>query len=77
MRRFGWRRWLLVTRIAPVKYATEAFTWSSTFIVTGLGVGMATGGAIAEGYHVKAPFVVAGGVIALMSLLSLLMRPKA
>ena len=27
---------LLVTRLAPAKYATEAFTWSSTFIVTGL-----------------------------------------
>ena len=66
---------LLVTRIAPMKYATEAFTWSSTFIVTGLGVGRATGGAIAEVYHVKAPFILAGGVIALMSALSLMMKP--
>lgn len=66
---------LLVTQIAPVKYATEAFTWSSTFIVTGIGVGMATGGAIAENFHVKAPFLLAGGAIALMSLLSLMMKP--
>lgn len=65
---------LLVAQIAPMKYATEAFTWSSTFIVTGIGAGMATGGAIAEGYHVKAPFLLAGGVIALMSLLSLMMK---
>ena len=64
---------LLVTQIAPMKYATEAFTWSSTFIVTGVGAGMATGGAIAEIYHIKAPFVVAGSVIALMSLLSLML----
>ena len=66
---------LLVTKIAPAKYATEAFTWSSTFIVTGLGVGMAIGGAIAETYHVKAPFLLAGGVIALMSALSLMLKP--
>ncbi|MEP7156012.1 MAG: MFS transporter [Betaproteobacteria bacterium] len=66
---------LLVSRLAPAKYATEAFTWSSTFIVTGLGVGMAAGGAISENYHVKAPFVLAGAIIALMAALSLLMRP--
>ncbi len=68
---------LLVTQIAPMKYATEAFTWSSTFIVTGIGVGMATGGAIAENFHVKAPFLLAGGVIALMSILSLMMKRGA
>lgn len=66
---------LLITQIAPMKYATEAFTWSSTFIVTGIGVGMATGGAIAESYYIKAPFLLAGGAIALMSLLSLMMKP--
>lgn len=66
---------LLVSRIAPAKYATEAFTWSSTFIVTGLGIGMAAGGAIAESYHIKAPFVLAGVIIALMSVLSLMMKP--
>ncbi len=66
---------LLVSRIAPAKYATEAFTWSSTFIVTGLGIGMAAGGAIAESYHIRAPFVLAGAIIALMSVLSLMMKP--
>ena len=28
---------MLVSRLAPAHYATEAFTWSSTFIVRGLG----------------------------------------
>ena len=65
---------LLVTRIVPAKYATEAFTWSSTFIITGLGIGMATGGAIAESYHVKAPFLLAGGVTVLIAGLSLMMK---
>ena len=66
---------LLVTRIAPPRYATEAFTWSSTFIVTGLGIGMAVGGTIAETLHPKAPFLLAGAIITLMSLLSLMMKP--
>lgn len=66
---------LLITRIAPAKYATEAFTWSSTFIVTGIGIGTAVGGAIAESYQPKAPFMLAGAVTALMSILALLMKP--
>ncbi|MBL8523468.1 MAG: MFS transporter [Betaproteobacteria bacterium] len=64
---------LLVTRIAPARYATEAFTWSSTFIVTGLGIGMAAGGTLSETVHPKSPFIVAGAVVTLMSLLSLMM----
>ena len=35
---------LLVIRYAPGRYATEAFTWMSTCIVTGVGTGMAVGG---------------------------------
>ncbi len=67
---------LLVTRIAPPKYATEAFTWSSTFIVSGLGLGMALGGVLTEQWHPKAPFVMAGALVAGMGALSLLMpRP--
>ena len=68
---------LLITQLAPTKYATEAFTWSSTFIITGIGIGMASGGAIAETYHVKAPFILAGGVISLMAGLSLMMKARA
>jgi len=39
---------LIVAKNAPPRYATEAFTWSSTAIVTGVGAGTAVGGAIAE-----------------------------
>ena len=39
---------LLVARVAPPRYATEAFTWSATAIVTGVGAGMAAGGALVE-----------------------------
>lgn len=55
---------LLVSRLAPARYATEAFTWASTFIVSGLGAGMALAGLLTEQVHVKAPFV-AGGVLML------------
>jgi predicted MFS family arabinose efflux permease len=57
---------VLVSRLAPPKYATEAFTWSSTFIVAGLGTGMAVGGALAESAGIPTMFVVAATLIMLM-----------
>lgn len=65
---------LLVARMSPPRYATEAFTWSSTFIVSGIGAGMALGGILAEGVNAKAPFISAGIVIAVMALLTLGLR---
>ena len=67
---------LLITRIAPNKYATEAFTWSSTFIVSGVGIGMAAGGAVAELVDVKAPFLLGCVVLAGMAIAALLLHPK-
>jgi predicted MFS family arabinose efflux permease len=67
---------LLVARMSPPKYATEAFTWSSTFIVSGIGAGMALGGTLAESVNVKAPFVCGGLVIAAMALLTLGIRAQ-
>jgi MFS family permease len=58
---------LLVSRLAPAIYATEAFTWSSTFIVCGLGAGMAAGGAIAENIGTRAPFLIGSTVALLMA----------
>ena len=57
---------VLVSRLAPPKYATEAFTWSSTFIVAGLGTGMAVGGALAENAGIPTMFLVAGALILCM-----------
>jgi hypothetical protein len=54
---------VLVSRLAPPKYATEAFTWSSTFIVSGLGIGMAAGGAIAETAGLPTMFLAAAVLI--------------
>jgi predicted MFS family arabinose efflux permease len=39
---------LLITSYAPSRYATEAFTWSATFIVSGVGAGNALGGVLLE-----------------------------
>ena len=62
---------VLVSRLAPSHYATEAFTWSSTFIVSGIGAGIATGGAIVETLGVRYAFATGAGIIAAMALLAL------
>ncbi len=64
---------VLVSRLAPAKYATEAFTWSSTFIVCGLGAGVALGGMLIELAGVKFAFAFAGAVMLAMALLALLL----
>jgi MFS family permease len=66
---------VLVSRLAPAKYATEAFTWSSTFIVSGLGAGMAVGGALVEGAGLPSAFALGGFVVAGMAVLVLFALP--
>lgn len=61
---------VLISRIAPAKYATEAFTWSSTFIVSGLGAGMALGGMLVETVGIRTAFAIAAAIAASMSLLA-------
>lgn len=64
---------MLVSRIAPAKYATEAFTWSSTFIVSGLGAGMAIGGALIESAGIRVTFAIGGTTVLAMALVTLLL----
>ena len=52
---------VLVSRLAPSHYATEAFTWSGTFILTGLGAGISLGGYIVE--HIGIPYVFLAGAV--------------
>ncbi|MDR0770951.1 MAG: MFS transporter [Burkholderiales bacterium] len=47
---------LLTSRYTPERYTAEAFTWSSTCIVSGLGAGMALGGALGEWFGLPAIF---------------------
>jgi len=65
----------LVSRLAPSHYAAEAFTWSSTFIVSGLGAGMAIGGLIVERAGVRVPFAIGAAIVAAMALLALALVP--
>jgi predicted MFS family arabinose efflux permease len=62
---------VLVSRLAPAKYATEAFTWSSTFIVSGLGCGMAVAGSLVENVGLRSNFAGGAALVAAMALLTL------
>ncbi len=62
---------VLVSRLAPAHYATEAFTWSSSCIVAGIGIGEAVGGYLLETRGVRFPFGVGAGLLACMALLAL------
>ncbi len=53
---------MLVARTAPPQYATEAFTWSTSCLLTGVGVGLAVGGLLLESATSAAVFVAAGAV---------------
>jgi len=66
---------VLVSRLAPAKYAAEAFTWSSTFIVSGLGGGIAVGGWLVENSGLRTAFATGGLLAASMALLILLRLP--
>lgn len=66
---------VLVSRLAPAKYATEAFTWSSTFIVSGLGAGMALGGTLIETAGISSAFAFAGALALAMSALAFASPP--
>jgi MFS family permease len=63
---------VLVSRFAPARYATEAFTWSSTFIVSGIGAGMALGGAMVETVGLRPTFAMGGAIMAAMAFFALL-----
>ncbi len=67
---------LLVSTRAPPRYATEAFTWSSTCIVGGVGLGAASGGRLAETFGAPALFVLASGSIAMAALVATSLRTR-
>ena len=54
---------MLVARIASAEHLTEAFTWSSTGLLAGVGIGMAAGGWLVEHWGSSAAFV-AGAIVA-------------
>lgn len=68
---------MLVSEFAPPRYATEAFTWSATAIVTGLGAGMAIAGVLVERHGANGAFAWAAASAALASCLALALRARA
>ena len=67
---------LLVSRHAPRDYITEAFTWSSTAIVTGIGAGMTAGGALVERFGAKSAFALAAASALVAAMLALGLRRR-
>lgn len=67
---------LLVAEIAPSKYATEAFTWSVTAIVTGIGAGMAAAGVLIERSGLGSAFAVGAAAAALASAIAVGLRRR-
>lgn len=65
---------LLVTQYAPARYATEAFTWMSTCVVSGVGAGMAVGGQLIEAAGPPAAFASAAVATVLAALVSLTLQ---
>jgi len=66
---------LLVSSNAPPRYATEAFTWSATCIVAGVGAGMALGGELVERYDAHAVFALSAVAALVAALVALALRP--
>jgi MFS family permease len=50
---------MLVARIAPAEHSTEAFTWSTSALLSGVGLGLAFGGALLEIFDSRAAFAAA------------------
>ncbi len=61
---------MLVAKTAPPQYATEAFTWSASCLLSGVGVGLAAGGLLLERANSSAVFVAAGAVALSAALLA-------
>ena len=61
---------MLVARTAPPQYATEAFTWSASCLLSGVGVGLAAGGLLLERSNSSAVFLAAGAVAMSAALLA-------
>jgi len=67
----------LISVTAPSRYATEAFTWSATFIVCGISAGMAIGGAVVEHAGASTVFLLAGVVATASAACSFALRERS
>ena len=63
---------MLVAKTARSEHSTEAFTWASTSLLSGVSLGIATGGALLEAGGVASAFGAAAAAALAASLLALL-----
>lgn len=68
---------MLVAKIAPPHFATEAFTWSTSCLLTGVGLGLAAGGMLLESASSAAVFSAAGAVSTVAAVLAYLSLRRA
>ena len=61
---------MLIAKIARPEHSTEAFTWSSSALLGGVGIGLAGGGALLERYSSHAPLAAAAAGALLAALLA-------
>lgn len=65
---------LLISSQAPARYATEAFTWSATCIVSGIGAGNALGGVLLEQFNVAVVFGASASAALLAAACAMMVR---
>lgn len=59
---------LQLGKLSPSEYATEAFTWSMTLFMIGLGIGFWTGGGLVEVFGVASSLYASAGLMLLAAL---------
>ena len=52
---------MLVARTARPEHSTEAFTWSTSALLAGVGIGLAVGGGLLEVFQSSAALAIAAG----------------
>ena len=68
---------MLIAKTARAEHSTEAFTWSASALLAGVGIGVAFGGVLLEHWHSPAALA-AGAASALIAALgALLLSPRA
>lgn len=67
---------MLVANTATQAHATEAFTWSSTALLIGVGGGMAAGGWVIEAWGSATTFAIAAAASLLSGSMALRLRPR-
>jgi predicted MFS family arabinose efflux permease len=53
---------VLIAKAARAEHSTEAFTWSTSALLSGVGLGLAVGGGLLELFDARAPFAAAAAM---------------